>query len=912
MSNCRLVFALLASLGFAVAHEATPEPQTTLRSVVNGVSFQSAPATVARGGILAVLGTDLASAHIAAEAVPLPVALDDPAVEVLINGTAVPLFFVSASQINAQVPWEIEPGWAQVVARRGGVDSAVMPVIVSDNSPNVFHHEGTSSPIAEGVSAPQDPAAGPAGESFTLALGSPGSPPAATGTVLDASAAISAGDPLALYGSGLGQTVPAVATGSAGTADRSYSLEFPPRGYLGGIPVSNGSVELSRELVGVYKLSFTVPELAGSTEVFRWYSGDQGASGVLGPIAAPAAQYMAIPEGVESVRRIDMTDLNPYYVAVSGALDETEGCYSGAQLLDLRRDTATALSGCILPSYPNAPNPDRDYRPFEVSLNSPVLAALVVRPEDSAAATESDSASGVTDRMVLIDSAAGTTSEVTIDGGTDRLQPSSVPSQSRNMRLLRPEQTDIYTVVDPSGAVVGEEEGWVGLPQPLEVDGLTRVVAQGSASFAGGYRVRFLGPDPSEQAGADSAEQPADPSGVLFDRAAQVVAKVPFPDGWAPIVPPRRTNAQGVAVGGNSIAPATPGFRGDLTAYVVARKTDGTQDGVVAFRVELPEDSEADPPETASMTATVTPFPSGVFAANCTLQVRWQRIPLTQTIAIAGSGEALSEYAEPRDDEICTSDQLVLFDTQTAEIRAISVPSTPTDPAKLDVAAKGTVGSYLYFADGARDTALAAPQKIHVFDGVAETFTEIAFPGDVGITINFLTQHIPGRARAVAIATGGPLRTNSRTGASLPPLQGNRGLLVIDLPEGTATHLALPEGFERVIVPRGALPLFLEHGRGFGVIPLIGRAFAHVRRPNSGPGNPGGSAIVTWDVATGTATEIAMPEGGFAAVQSIGGGRGGGGGQGPFIWNYRPRTASFAFGVYSQASELLSVGVVGP
>lgn len=924
MSWTRRIVALLATAGLVAAEESQTTPQTTLRGVVNGVSFQSAPAAVAQGGILAVIGEGLAAEHTVADTSPLPVSLEDPTVEVLINDVAAPLFFVSPTQVNAQVPWNTETGWAEVVVRRDGMDSIAMPVIVTDASPNLIRHEGSSAPIAQSATPSEETTSTDGSASttesgpLTLQLGSPGSPPTATGTVLDPAAAISGGDSITLFAAGIGATTPEITAGSAGTADTTYAFVNDQRAHLGGVPVEDLSVEVSTDLVGIYKMTFTVPDLAESTEVFRWTAGGQGTSAVLGPINTPTARYMAIPDDVDSVQRIDMADLNPYYVALTGRLDPDEGCYSGVQLLDFRRDTTTALSDCILPSYPNAPNPTQQYRPFELGLESPVFAALLVPPEDTSGSTTGDeAASGVTDRLLLIDSAAGTTETVTLDSGVDRLLLGE--QGSRSFRLERPDGTGMRDVVDHSGTVVDESQGWLPLPDPLEVDDLTRSVAQGSASFPGGYRVRFLGPE--------SADEIANSKAILFDISGTAIAKVSFPEGWAPIQPPRRLNPQGNPVGGASMAPVMPGFQGDTTAYIVVRKTDGTADGVVAFQVEIPEESEAESTEASSadsqeedgnavatMTATAISFPQGVFAANCTVQVRWQRIPLTRTLAIAGSDEALSTYSEPRDNQICTSDRLVLFRPDSSEFEVISVTGESDVAQKLDVNAKGTVSGYLYFGDGARSQAFLSPETLHVFDGATKTFSRIAMPEGVGIMVNFLTQNISGSGRVVALATAGPLRTNPRTGASMQPFPGNRGLLVVNLPEGTINHLDLPEGFQRVIP--GSFPLVREGRRGFGVLAMIGRAYANVRYPNAGPGTPGGSAIVTWDLATGTATQIPMPEGGFAAVQAIvprqRGAGGGGGNQTPFVWDLKPKSGSFAFGVYDSGGDIISVGVVSP
>ena len=460
--------------------------------------------------------------------------------------------------------------------------------------------------------------------------------------------------------------------------------------------------------------------------------------------------------------------------------------------------------------------------------------------------------------------------------------------------LERPGNSGIRDVVDFSGTVVGESEGWASLPDVLEVGELSRVVAQSAASFAGGYRVRFLAPEAAEEIGQSEA--------ILYNRTAEVAARLAFPEGWVPIQPPRRTNAQGEPTGSSSLAPVTTGFADDTTAYVIVRKTDGSQDGVAAFRVELPAETEQSSSEPVSMTVSVTEFPSGSFAASCHTAVRWQRIPLTRTIAVAGAAEALTEYADPREDELCTSDRLVLFDTRTAEIRMVAVPSSGAVSATLDIVAKGAVSSYLYFADGARETAFKASEKIHVFDGVTEEFSEITLPENAGLPFNNqFTQHLPASGRIVALATGGNPRTTQR--GTSPPYPGNQGLLVIDLPAGTATHLALPDGVQRAIP--GTNRLVQDGRRMFGLIPLVDRAFGVFRRRN----NPGGSAVVTWDMASLQATEIALPENGYAVVQPFAGS-----GRSPtdFVWDYSGKTASFAFGVYDQEGSLISIGVVGP
>ena len=873
MRSVRISLALAVALCASAAEE---QPLTTVRSAVNAVSLQSAPTVVAQGGILAVFGEQLAAAHTKPEAAPLPLALEDPAVEVLINGVAAPIFFVSPTQVNVLVPWEIEPGWADVVVRRGGLDSAPMPVLISEANPNLFTYEGSSALITQtGGDNPDAPPLGVDG-------------PAPAGSIAPASSE-EQGQTVAVFAAGLGQTDPPVASGALGAGATPVAEQ---RAYLGGLPVTVTSAALSADMVGVYKLEFEAPELASPGEVFRWYSGDIGSAAVWGPGGPPTPRYMALSADLESPQRIDLSDLNPYFVAVSGAVDELDFCYRNVQLLDFRRDSTTTLEHCVLPSNPNAPNLNA-YRPFERSINSPALAALA---EPSGEISE-----GITDQLLLLDTAAGGTAQlVQLPQPADRLQ--SAIGNSRNLRLLRPGDDAIYSLIDAEGAAVGESPGISALPNPLEVDGMTVQVAQ-DARFGFGYRMHFLGPGPETTDGR--------PIAVLFDRDSNVIGKAAFPDGWDPIAPPRRTNNQGIQIG-TSLAAVQNGFRGDPTAYVLARASDGSGDGVVAFHAALPEDRAGPAPESVAIETAVTAFPAGSYAATCHTQVRFQRIALTRELAVVATSQMLDEFALPQFNQLCAGDQLVLFDTVAASTKAVPAPEP------LDNSAKGVAGSYLYFGDGAREVALQASQKIHIFDGVSETFSTVEFEEDVGILSNNFNvmQRLAEQGQVVALATGGPTRTNPR-GNTQPPLAGNRGLLVVDLPNATATHLALPEGFARVV----ALSNQLINQRGlrtFGMFPLIGRAFAYSQKPNGGPGNPGGTAILTWDVSTGTATEMSLPEDGFAVVRQVGGGGGGGRGGGgggaarPYIWAWQPKSSSFAYGVYNRGGDLIAIGVVGP
>jgi uncharacterized protein (TIGR03437 family) len=102
--------------------------------VVNGANFQSGP--VAPGSIISIFGCNLAVDQALASQVPLPTNLADSSVTV--NGIATPLYFVSAAQINAQVPFEVSPGTAVAVVSVSETSTQPASFDVAEAAPATF------------------------------------------------------------------------------------------------------------------------------------------------------------------------------------------------------------------------------------------------------------------------------------------------------------------------------------------------------------------------------------------------------------------------------------------------------------------------------------------------------------------------------------------------------------------------------------------------------------------------------------------------------------------------------------------------------------------------------------------------------------------------------------------------------
>ncbi len=209
-------------------------------SAVNAASFR--PATdpngaIAPGANVAVFGTQLALATQVALSVPLGNILLDDCVTFSAGNNifAAPLFFVSAGQINAQVPFELPPGTASVQVRRGDRVSAAQPVKVAAVSPGIFslNQQGTGAGAILHA------------ENFQL---------------VSESAPARPGEFLIIFGTGLGAVQPTVASGqpAPGNAPLATTVSTPVVN-IGGIPAAVAFSGLAPGFVGLYQVNVQVP-----------------------------------------------------------------------------------------------------------------------------------------------------------------------------------------------------------------------------------------------------------------------------------------------------------------------------------------------------------------------------------------------------------------------------------------------------------------------------------------------------------------------------------------------------------------------------------------------------------------------------------------------------------------------------
>ena len=148
-------------------------PAITPASVVNAASYLGA---ISPGALASVFGTNMAGAS---QMAPLSNGVFPTTVAgttVSVNGVNAPLVYVSPTQINFQIPWEVQPGLAvPVTVTWNGVTSATENVtIAAAASPSFFLSEfvnGTAwvtGAVADGCATPSSECAVKAGSIYQL------------------------------------------------------------------------------------------------------------------------------------------------------------------------------------------------------------------------------------------------------------------------------------------------------------------------------------------------------------------------------------------------------------------------------------------------------------------------------------------------------------------------------------------------------------------------------------------------------------------------------------------------------------------------------------------------------------------------------------------------------------------------
>ena len=212
-----------------VSVPAGKQPAVPKNGAVGGASF-TIGMPLAVGSISTLFGQNLASQTATAASLPLPASLGGTSVT--INGIAAPLFYVSPTQINFFVPYELAGQTTATIAvsTSGGiVELSGVPIIAQ--APGIFELDS-------------------AGDAAALHL---------NGTVVSSAAPASGGEVVELFATGLGPVSNVPADGTAPPPGTLANDQIAPTVTIGGVNAQVSFAGLAPGFVGLYQINVTVP-----------------------------------------------------------------------------------------------------------------------------------------------------------------------------------------------------------------------------------------------------------------------------------------------------------------------------------------------------------------------------------------------------------------------------------------------------------------------------------------------------------------------------------------------------------------------------------------------------------------------------------------------------------------------------
>jgi uncharacterized protein (TIGR03437 family) len=191
-------------------------------------------ASVAAGGLISVYGSQMSPVNVATSQIPLPTALGESCLTV--NGTPIPLLFVSTGQINAQLPFNVTGSATMSIHTPAGISNNYN-FTIQGAAPSIFM-SGT---------------AGPETGLATIVR-------ADDGQLVTPTNPIHYGDTIVIYLTGMGSIFPAVSAGLAAPMSPLSNVTDAPTLTLGGSPLTLLYAGLvPGEISGLYQINATVP-----------------------------------------------------------------------------------------------------------------------------------------------------------------------------------------------------------------------------------------------------------------------------------------------------------------------------------------------------------------------------------------------------------------------------------------------------------------------------------------------------------------------------------------------------------------------------------------------------------------------------------------------------------------------------
>jgi len=205
------------------------------QGIYNAASYAPAGNPISPGEFITLFGSGLAAG--AKTATPPYPTGGFSGVTVLINNKPAPIYYVSANQINALVPYATTGPTATIVVQNNGANSNTVTVPVAATSPGIYALD--QSGAGPGAILHQDY------------------------TIVNAAKPAHSGETLQIFLTGMGTVSPAVADGTAGSTDPAHlsNADAQATVYVGGLQCSVLYNGLAPGFPGLYQINITVPAL---------------------------------------------------------------------------------------------------------------------------------------------------------------------------------------------------------------------------------------------------------------------------------------------------------------------------------------------------------------------------------------------------------------------------------------------------------------------------------------------------------------------------------------------------------------------------------------------------------------------------------------------------------------------------
>ena len=237
------------SFSLTIAGTTQVNPTTSSRTIVNAASLGYG-GMIAPGELTSIFGSGLGPAlGVAAPAgAAFPTSL--AGTTVTLNGTPVPLAYVSTVRVDFQAPIGISPGSTVTLQVASSTqNSGPVTVTVQDSAPGVYANSANGAGPVKAINQ--------------------------TGTANSRSAPAPKGSVIVVYASGLGTTMPPLSEGSVPPSSPLYNATGNIGAFIGGAPATVLFAGMAPTFPGIYQLNLQVPMNApsGTQELLIYANG---------------------------------------------------------------------------------------------------------------------------------------------------------------------------------------------------------------------------------------------------------------------------------------------------------------------------------------------------------------------------------------------------------------------------------------------------------------------------------------------------------------------------------------------------------------------------------------------------------------------------------------------------------------